>query len=92
MSEPVRVVTVTVEELEQLVEAVVRRVVAERRPEPGNDDWLDADGVAEMLHVHPRTIGKLAASGEIPSAHVGKLLRFRRGDLLAYLSRENGED
>ena len=42
------------------------------------DDILDAEDVANMLHVHPRTIMRLAGQGQIPGFKVGGQWRFRR--------------
>ena len=42
------------------------------------DDILDAEEVAKMLHVHPRTIMRLAGQGQIPGFKIGGQWRFRR--------------
>jgi excisionase family DNA binding protein len=78
-----RIVTVTVEELEKLVEAAVRRALAEvaAAPAPVAADWLDASGAAELLAVNPRTIMKLVKAGKLRGGRVGKLWRFRRVDV-----------
>lgn len=45
------------------------------------DPLLDVKEAAEYLKVNVSTLQKWAARGEIPHAKVGRLLRFRLGDL-----------
>lgn len=79
------VILVSPDELEKLVEAALRRVLAERRVDDGCD-WVDAAGAAAILGVHVRTIGNFAKRRDLPSTRVGRLLRFKRADLLEYLA------
>jgi len=83
MTLAVRIVTVTVEELEKLVEAAVRRALAEgaAATTPIAADWLDANDAAAFLGVNRRTITKLVAAGKLHGGRVGKLWRFRRVDV-----------
>jgi len=37
--------------------------------------------VAELLHVHPRTVQRLVERGELAAVHVGAAVRFDRRDL-----------
>lgn len=53
----------------------------------GHAEWLDSAGAAELLGMHRRTVAKLAASGELLSSRIGRLLRFRRADVERYLPR-----
>lgn len=76
-------VVVDAAELEALVQRAVRRALDERPAEPA--EWLDTAAAADLLDVHPRTVTRLARSGELASSRVGKLWRFRRADVLAYL-------
>src|SRR5262245_51377200 len=76
------VVVVSAEELAALVEAVVRRALDQRASIEASE-WVDARGAAALLGVSSRQIAKLAQRGELPCARVGKLLRFRRSDVLA---------
>jgi excisionase family DNA binding protein len=80
------VIVTTAEELARIVREAVRAEL-EARDVAANDapEWIDAKAAAAILRVHPRTIGNLAASGKLPSTRVGRLLRFRRADVLAYL-------
>ena len=63
-----------------------------RRPDPGGGTTLLTDhDVAALLLVKPDTVRRWAARGEIPCLRLGRLLRFRREDLDAWLhSRESG--
>lgn len=80
------VIVTTPEELRAIVRAEVRAALAEQRePEPA--EWLDTAGAAELLGVHPRTIARMANRGELPCTRVGRLLRFERDELLAWLER-----
>ena len=38
---------------------------------------------AELLRLHPKTVYKLAASGQIPGKRIGNSWRFRRSQILA---------
>jgi len=51
-------------------------------------DILDADEVAEMLRVHPRTVKRLASQGELPGFRVGGQWRFRREAIEEYIRRQ----
>jgi excisionase family DNA binding protein len=75
----------TPEQLRALVVDAVREALATRGAEPA--EWLDAKSAAVLLGVHPRTVAKMAKGGELPSSRVGRLLRFRRADVVALLER-----
>jgi excisionase family DNA binding protein len=51
-------------------------------------DILDAEEVADMLRVHPRTIMRLAHQGHIPGFKVGGQWRFRREAIEAYIREQ----
>ncbi|HLG65070.1 MAG TPA: helix-turn-helix domain-containing protein [Ktedonosporobacter sp.] len=51
-------------------------------------DILDADEVAEMLRVHPRTVKRLAGQGDLPGFRVGGQWRFRREAIEEYIRRQ----
>jgi excisionase family DNA binding protein len=81
------VVVVDVDELDQRIEAAVRRVLDTRAP-TAPIEWLDSAGAAEILGVHRRTIANMARAGELPHTRLGKLLRFKRADVLAMLEKK----
>ena len=87
-SVPLRVVTVTVEELAALVEAAVLRAL-ESAPtsRPAAGEWLDAGEAADLLGVHRRTIGKFAKAGTLRASRCGKLWRILRVDVEAMLAK-----
>jgi len=45
--------------------------------------------VAAYLHCSPSTIRRMAAAGELPYYRLGRLLRFRRTELDAWLTRRH---
>lgn len=85
MSEPVHVVTITVDQLREIVDDAVTQAL-DRQRHAGCDEWLDTDEAARLLRVHTRTVAKLAKSGALPATRVGRLWRFRRSDVEAYMS------
>ena len=54
-------------------------------PETAAPAIWDAADAARYLRVHPRTITRMAKRGEIPAIHLGRLWRFRRTDLDAWI-------
>lgn len=80
-------VVVEVEALERMIEACVRRALG-AAPRESEVEWLDAREAAALLRVHPRTVARLVARGELPAGHAGRALRFKRSDLDAYLARQ----
>jgi excisionase family DNA binding protein len=46
---------------------------------------LDSEEAAAMLKIHPKTLQRLARSGEISGVQIGKLWRFRASSLNAWL-------
>ena len=46
---------------------------------------LDSDEAAALLKIHPKTLQRMARRGEIPGIQIGKLWRFRRSELNAWM-------
>jgi excisionase family DNA binding protein len=46
-----------------------------------DDEVLKAKGVAEKLRVTPRAVHNMAASGALPAFKVGRLWRFKAGEV-----------
>jgi excisionase family DNA binding protein len=46
---------------------------------------LDSEEAAAMLKIHPKTLQRLARSGEISAVQIGRLWRFRASSLNAWL-------
>jgi excisionase family DNA binding protein len=57
-----------------------------RRPKSNSALLLTAEQVAELLNMSSATVRRLAASSAIPHVRVGALLRFRHGDVEAFVS------
>lgn len=74
-------------ELEALIQQAVRRGLAEWSTPTEASEWVDTATAAELLGVHPRTVTKLARNEELPASRIGKLWRFRRSDIEAFLER-----
>ncbi len=49
------------------------------------DEMLDVQSVADMLHVNPRTVLRMVEREELPAIRVARRFRFRRSDLDHYL-------
>ena len=50
------------------------------------DEILTASEVANLLHVHPRTIYKLVKQGSLPGRKFGGGWRFSKRDILQMIS------
>jgi excisionase family DNA binding protein len=49
------------------------------------DEMLDVQSVADLLHVNPRTVLRMVEREELPAIRVARRFRFRRSDLENYL-------
>jgi excisionase family DNA binding protein len=49
--------------------------------------WTSYD-VGRYLRVHPRTVQRLVQRGELSAIHVGKLWRFRKSDVDAWIENK----
>lgn len=84
-------VVVEAGELERMIDAAVRRALDAQRDEPQlASEWIDTAAAAALLGVSTRQVAKLAASARgrpalLASSRIGRLLRFRRADVLALL-------
>ena len=52
------------------------------------EEPIGADEAAKMLGVSSRTVIKLAERGELPGFRVGKLWKFRPGDIKNYIDQQ----
>jgi len=70
------------------IRAIVADELARRQPDAPTaaPEWLDADAAAAWLGLHPRTLARMAARGELPAAKVGRQARYRLRDLEAHLA------
>lgn len=82
--------------ISEVVERCLDRKLAELR-DAGIDapaEWLGTADAAEFLRCSTKHLGLMARRGDIPSTRLGRVLRFRRSDLDAYLEerRTGGDD
>jgi excisionase family DNA binding protein len=52
------------------------------------EQLLDSDEAASLLKIHPKTLQKMARSGEIMGVQVGRLWRFRASVLNEWLEHK----
>jgi excisionase family DNA binding protein len=52
---------------------------------PSFEPLLNSDEAAALLKIHPKTLQKMARTGEIAGVQVGKLWRFRGSQLEEWL-------
>jgi excisionase family DNA binding protein len=87
---PTLAVTLTVDELEDLVRRVVRQELAAHVAAPAAE-VLTREEAAELLRLHPHVLAKWVRTRGVPGQKVGSHWRFRRGELLAWLARQGKE-
>lgn len=56
-----------------------------RSEQPFFEPVLDSEEAAELLHIHPKTLQRLARNGDIPGFRIGKLWAFRASALNEWL-------
>lgn len=83
MAGEVLAVTLSVEQLRELMRAAVRE---ELENHSGPKEILVISEAAEFLQMHPKVLSKKAAAGEIPAHKFGPEWRFLRSELLAHIA------
>lgn len=53
------------------------------------DPLLDSVSASAILLIHPKTLQRIARSGQIPAVRIGKLWRFRRSDLEKWIEQRS---
>jgi len=48
---------------------------------------LGSDEAAQLLKIHPKTLQRMARQRQIPAIQIGKLWRFRRSELNAWIDK-----
>lgn len=79
------VIVITPDELRLIVAEAVSSALATERagsPKGSSDEWLDRDGAARLLSVHPDTVRRLPG---LPVHRLGRMCRYRRSELERYL-------
>ena len=56
-----------------------------RSDQPSFEPVLDSEEAAGLLHIHPKTLQRLARNGDIPGFRIGKLWGFRASVLNEWL-------
>ncbi len=59
----------------------------EETPRASDDVLLTSDEAAALLRCSVRKLQYLVASGELRAVRIGRILRFRRSALLAFIER-----
>lgn len=54
---------------------------------PYFEPLLDDEQAAVLLGIHPKTLQRLARTGEIPAHRIGRFWRYRASELDAWLRR-----
>lgn len=57
---------------------------------PLKKEFYSVNELAEVLGVNPMTVRRLEQRGELKSHSIGRIKRFRREDIEAYLKRARG--
>lgn len=79
------IVTLTIEELRELVRDAVRAELAAEPPEPAA--MLSLTEAAAIARLHRRTLRKHAERGSLRASQIGRAWRVRRADLEEFLAR-----
>ena len=56
-----------------------------QRPEATFEPVLNTEEAAALLHIHPKTLQRMARQGVVPAFRIGDLWRFRASDLDRWL-------
>lgn len=77
-------VTLTIEELEKLVERAVSRVgvAASKSTVP---DVMTREHVGQLLHVHPNVVSTYVKKRGLPARRVGGEWRFLKSEVMAWI-------
>lgn len=57
---------------------------------PLDKEFYTVKELAALLEINPRTITRLEQRGELKAHHIGRVKRFRREDIEAYLKKSRG--
>src|SRR5262245_34883871 len=79
------VLLMTADEARDLIRGVLREEL--HQSETIDQEFLTAEGVAELLDVHPKTVAKLVTREQLPARRIGRSYRFRRTEVLAWLEQ-----
>ncbi len=81
------IVVLTLEQLRTVVREEVAGALAKAGPAENESDILDREQAAKLIGVTTRTIPRLVKRDGLPTLRrVGKLWRFRRSEVMAWLA------
>ena len=79
----------TPEELDQITDAVTSRLRVEMAAlQLGDDRLLDEAEAAQLLGIHPDTLGRMRRAGEVSCIFVGRYPRYSLG-IIRRLARQS---
>lgn len=81
-------VTLTVEELEELIGKTVAAVLAKRGPEKPLDPVMTSEEASDFLKMPITVLRSKARAGIVPSFKIGSLTRFRASELNEFLANQ----
>lgn len=82
------IVVLTPEQLKGIVTEAVEMALARAGESRKTSDIISREQAAELIGVHPHTIPKLVRAEGLPTQRrIGKLWRFSRADVLAWMAR-----
>lgn len=84
MSDPARVIDLSVEALR----ALVREEAAAATPPPEKREILTSDQAGEILQIHPSVVIRYVKDRGLPGFKVGAEWRFRRSELDAWIDAQ----
>jgi hypothetical protein len=69
-------------EVQAVIHLTVREAVKGELTRILEDEVLDVEAAAQLLHIKPEALYKRYARGQVPGTKIGKRLTFRRSHLL----------
>ena len=60
--------------------------ISRREADPYFEKLLDCDQTARLLHLHPKTVERLAREGRVPAYKIGKRWLFRASEIDRWMS------
>lgn len=73
------------------LQRILRDTWEAARKEMVEPEVLTADDCAKLLQVHVRTVGNYVQERGLPAHRLGQEFRFRRSEVLAWLSKQTTE-
>jgi excisionase family DNA binding protein len=85
------IIVATAAQLRAIVRDAVADAFAKATARDAPHEVLTLEQVAELIGVHHRTVPRLVRNKGLPTLRrIGKLWRFKRADVMAWLARSKG--